>query len=157
MSKGAYVLFLNLPETRTIHIGRFGTFNFSKGCYLYVGSAMNNLEKRIARHMADKKRLHWHIDYVLPFAEVQDVLTIEAENRIECTMNQALSKNQSLEVAVKGFGSSDCRCASHLWRAAPAHFSRNMRTWTKRDLSHIAQMFSSDFTVKWMEKEECIR
>jgi len=126
MSKGAYVLFIHLPQTRTIEVGRLGVSRFPEGTYLYVGSALNNLEKRVARHKAKRKRLRWHIDYLLQCAEIQEVFTIRTESRIECTLNRMISQTPAVTVAMKGFGSSDCRCVTHLWRAI---LPRSIEEW----------------------------
>ena len=94
-----------------MHVGALGTFVFPAGRYLYTGSAVRNLEARIARHRARAKRLRWHIDYLLaaPGARVVTVLRSAAA---ECERNRATRG----AVLVPGFGASDCRagCGSHL-------------------------------------------
>ena len=116
MSKGMYLLLMDLPENRRIEVGRLGTFSFPKGAYLYVGSALRNLEKRVARHVSRTKRLRWHIDFLLEFAEIRGVMTIPTEERLECALNTMVSERIPAVSEVRGFGSSDCRCVTHLWR-----------------------------------------
>lgn len=64
--KGSYCLIINVEKDTKIKIGKkLGIINFKKGCYVYVGSAMNSLESRVKRHLSDNKKKHWHIDYLL--------------------------------------------------------------------------------------------
>ena len=117
MSKGVYILLIVLPETRLLEVGRLGTFRFHEGAYLYVGSALHNLETRAARHRSKRKKLRWHIDFLLQYADVRDVLTFNTEKRIECMLNRVVCETVPVVTSVKGFGSSDCRCVTHLWRS----------------------------------------
>lgn len=62
----SYCLIINIKKDTEIKIGKkLGFINFKKGCYVYVGSAMNCLESRVKRHLSDNKKKHWHIDYLL--------------------------------------------------------------------------------------------
>lgn len=110
--KGSYILVIELKKDKTIQIGTLGKIHFKKGFYAYVGSALNGLEQRINRHLRKIKKKHWHIDYFLDFAEVVDVFYKENETREECKIAKMLG-NQL--VSIPGFGSSDCRCKSHLF------------------------------------------
>ena len=112
--KGIYVLILYLPSRRTIRIGRLGEFYFPDGYYAYVGSAMGGLKARISRHLRGNKKSHWHIDYLLQRASVNSIIICETEERVECTIARALSFRLT---AIPGFGSTDCRCPSHLFYA----------------------------------------
>jgi len=62
---GTYLIIIKNNETQSITIGKLGNFVFPKGYYVYVGSAMRNLQKRISRHLSKDKKFHWHIDYLL--------------------------------------------------------------------------------------------
>jgi sugar fermentation stimulation protein A len=111
-SSGVYLLLIELPEEREIQIGKLGCIPFQAGHYVYVGSARTGLRKRIERHLRKEKRIHWHIDYFLEHAAVVEVVTIETEKGIECKVAQFLSVEFQ---PIRGFGSSDCRCPSHLF------------------------------------------
>ena len=113
MSRGTYCLVMRLPNKSDIKIGRRSAVTFPRGYYCYVGSAMNNLEKRINRHMSKKKRFHWHIDWFLEYAEIVDVKRIESEKRLECFLSRDIA-SLSDRVIMKGLGSSDCSCETHL-------------------------------------------
>jgi len=63
--KGVYILLINVGKNLRLKIGSLGMINFVNGKYAYVGSAQNNLEKRVERHMSKNKKKFWHIDYLL--------------------------------------------------------------------------------------------
>lgn len=113
--RGIYILFVSIDKKKEIRIGSLGKLVFEKGLYAYVGSAQNNLEKRIARHFKKRKRVFWHIDYLLSDEHVKiiSVFFREAPKSEECHIARALS---NLYEYVKGFGSSDCKCPSHLFK-----------------------------------------
>jgi sugar fermentation stimulation protein A len=110
--RGSYLLILNLKRNRNICVGKLGKVNFSKGFYIYVGSAMANLSKRMERHRHLRKRHRWHIDELRAVAEFHSVLAIRSSDRLECEIAEALSK--IAEWSVPGFGSTDCSCKTHL-------------------------------------------
>jgi len=112
--KGIYVLLIRLRDDTKIDVGKLGTIEFSAGFYAYVGSALNGLEGRIKRHLRMDKKKHWHIDYLLEVASVEEVMYAETEERVECEMADNLVNFET----VNKFGSSDCRCKSHLFFSA---------------------------------------
>ena len=109
---GSYILLIQLPEGKKISIGSRYSVQFQRGYYAYVGSAMGGFKARINRHLKDSKKYHWHVDYLLQDAFLTGVIICETEQRVECTIAQAL---KSCFDFVSGFGSSDCRCGSHLF------------------------------------------
>ncbi len=112
---GSYILLIKLKENKTIKIGKLGTLFFKKGFYVYIGSSMNNLEKRIRRHLSKDKKFHWHIDYLLEKAEILEVYLKENTIKEECKIANMF--NEKLE-NIPGFGCSDCKCDSHLFYAS---------------------------------------
>jgi len=109
---GVYILKIKLDHPTTLTYGKKHTSHLPKGYYYYVGSALNNLEARINRHLSQEKKIHWHIDYLLKQATIEHIyykITIEKE---ECHIAQKLAKK--LE-NIPNFGSSDCTCKSHLY------------------------------------------
>lgn len=46
--KGTYCIIVNVKIDSQIKVGSLGKLKFAKGHYVYVGSALNNLEKRRA-------------------------------------------------------------------------------------------------------------
>ena len=115
-SNGSYALVLRLPEAQRLTVGRLGTFVFDAGLYVYVGSAFGpgGLRARIAHHMRRATRPHWHIDYLRRVCTVEDVWYVEGK-RLECVWAERLDRSDDV-VALTGFGCSDCRCRSHLFR-----------------------------------------
>ena len=110
--KGCYCLIINLDDSSKIKIGKLGRVDFKKGYYVYVGSAMNYLESRLKRHLSNKKKFHWHIDYLLKKATITDIIYNESKRKIECDLSQYIS---SRTCGIEGFGCSDCECKSHLY------------------------------------------
>jgi Uri superfamily endonuclease len=113
--KGSYILLFKLATKKDILVGKLGNVSFPKATYAYVGSAMNGLRARLARHLRREKKLHWHIDYLLKEAEVEEIILCQGDERVECSLAQALCERFQ---AVPGFGSSDCKCRSHLYFAS---------------------------------------
>lgn len=112
MNKGVYCLLIYLKKKQDIKIGN-KEVTFPKGYYCYVGSALNNLQKRIERHKSFSKRFHWHIDYFLEKAKILDVKTIKTEKRKECWLNNRV-RNLKGKTIMNKFGSTDCNCETHL-------------------------------------------
>lgn len=108
--KGLYILLLELPRPAAFRTRR-RALDLEPGFYAYVGSAMNSLEARIARHLSVEKKRHWHIDYLLGHAAIRSVLSAETGADVECRVAGGLAELP----AIAGFGCSDCRCRSHLF------------------------------------------
>jgi len=108
-----YLLRIALDGDIKTHVGSLGDLYFKKGAYLYVGSAKRGLKARIERHLVKKKKIFWHIDYLLSLrhAQIKDIwINIKKK---ECqTASKLYKKNCGF---VNKFGSSDCRCPSHLF------------------------------------------
>jgi len=114
--RGSYLLILNLKKNRKIDIGKLGKIHFRKGFYIYVGSAMANLSKRMERHRRLRKRHHWHIDELRAVAEFHSALAIRSSDRLECEIAEAVSGIAGW--SVPRFGSTDCMCQTHLFGMA---------------------------------------
>jgi Uri superfamily endonuclease len=111
--KGAYILLIELSNNQKIQIGKLGNIFFKKGFYFYIGSSMNNLEKRISRHLNEDKKFHWHIDYLLKKAIILEIYLKKNTIKEECKIVNIFCKEKIEKVA--GFGCSDCNCKSHLF------------------------------------------
>ncbi len=111
--QGSYLLILNLKRKRNIGVRKLGRISFRKGFYIYVGSAMANLTKRMERHKRLRKQHHWHIDELRAVAEFHSVLAIRSSVRLECGIAKAISKIAEWDIA--GFGCTDCSCETHLF------------------------------------------
>ncbi len=114
IQKGIYALIIYLRKGAEIKVGKLGAREFKRGYYIYTGSAQNNLEKRVARHLSSDKKLRWHIDYLLEHAKVIKVLKFYTSKAGECMLAQKIGELPDSEVALNRFGSSDCNCKTHL-------------------------------------------
>lgn len=125
--KGIYILEISVGRNISVKVGKLGSVNFDKGLYAYVGSAQNNLEKRVERHLSKQKKNFWHIDYLLASKHVNitRVFFKTAEKSEECEFAAELAKSG---LPVTGFGSSDCECASHLYKLLSVQFLRQYMT-----------------------------
>ncbi|RLI82872.1 DUF123 domain-containing protein [Archaeoglobales archaeon] len=110
-ARGAYILLLRNDEDGWIWIGKRKLY-FKQGYYIYCGSAMNNLKKRISRHFSYEKRLRWHIDYISIKMQPLLAFAIISEEKIECWLSKLIGK---LFEAFDEFGASDCSCRTHLF------------------------------------------
>ena len=113
--QGVYVLLFKTEGK--FRVGSLGSVRLS-GVYAYVGSAQKNLKARLERHLRKNKRIHWHIDYVLSSSRTKILKIYVKENaskKEECKTANLLGNKLKLEPIPK-FGSSDCRCFTHLFR-----------------------------------------
>lgn len=108
-----YILLIEVKKDLKISAGKLGKLIFKKGFYIYTGSARKNLDKRIERHFKKEKKKFWHIDYLLSHcsAEIKGVWITHKYG--ECEIANFFLKNRI--DFIKNFGSSDCRCKSHLF------------------------------------------
>lgn len=110
--RGSYILSGYLREDTCIPVGNLGKRYFPKGFYLYVGSAMQSLSRRVQRHLRKRKKEHWHIDFLLPFFEGLRVFEVRSSERLECAIAEELEK---IAQVIPSFGASDCSCSGHLF------------------------------------------
>ncbi len=114
--KGVYILVMQLVRERVITVGRLGRFTFPHGYYIYVGSALGGFAGRINRHLKRKKRMQWHIDYLLEAADLLWVDLYETrDSSDECRLCAQVAKLKGASIVAPNFGASDCRCKSHLY------------------------------------------
>jgi Uri superfamily endonuclease len=117
--RGSYCLCISVENGRKIRIGALGEIEFASGRYVYVGSALNSLIPRLCRHLrtarGEGRVTHWHIDYLLrePGVEIEAIYATDWAVRMECEIAEKVAEHGE---AVPRFGSSDCKCSSHLYR-----------------------------------------
>ncbi|KUJ98871.1 MAG: hypothetical protein PWP49_577 [Thermococcaceae archaeon] len=112
--KGSYLLVIYLERDANIRT-KAREFRLKKGYYIYVGSAMNSLEKRVARHFKKKKRLHWHIDFLLQKARLLSAYLIPSEERLEEELSRTVGE---VFKGIEGFGASDVGVKTNLYYSA---------------------------------------
>ena len=136
--KGSYILLIKVDRLKNIRIGSLGIMEFRPGYYAYIGSALNTIEKRVKRHLSKKKKLFWHIDYLLQEAEVIKVFLLECSEKLECVIAGKMVKSFQ---EVPKFGCSDCRCKSHLFYHKNEHSIK---------VSIIEMLHSKEMMIKGM-------
>lgn len=87
---------------------------FKKGDYIYIGSAKGCLEARLRRHLKKDKKIYWHIDYLLENKKVRILQIWTIDKKMECQTSEVFYQDPTTEIIKKGFGSSDCKCLTHL-------------------------------------------
>ena len=109
---GSYLLVLRNDMNRNISVGGLGDLWFRKGYYVYAGSGKTNVFTRIAYHRGTQKRKHWHMDYIKEHMKIISDIPFVTGDDIECSLGREMAALGG--EPVPGFGSSDCRCLSHL-------------------------------------------
>jgi sugar fermentation stimulation protein A len=137
--KGTYCLIIQNPRNQRIRVGALGKIAFPAGAYVYVGSALGGIEKRVERHLSKKKLLRWHIDFLLAKADVISTLYVPSQSKgTECDVAKALLACEGASSAARRFGSSDCDCDSHL-----IFFGDVDTDWVAETLSMCLSMLST--------------
>ena len=138
---GAYVLAIELSKQVAVSLRGKPSALLPPGLYLYCGSAKGpgGLRGRLARHMRRGKSIRWHIDVLTEAGTVLGAWTFPGGD--ECDLITGLSH---LPVAIKGFGSTDCRrCTSHLLRW-PHNAGFSPPLWDQIDTTHHRQVIACD-------------
>ena len=114
---GTYVLVLSSRSTDLIQIGRLSALQLQSGSYIYVGSALGpgGVHARLAHHRKLSRRPHWHIDYLRAHTRVEEICYRLDTRRLEHVWAERISLAERASVPLVGFGSTDCRCESHLF------------------------------------------
>ncbi len=126
--KGSYVLLLEVEKDFSIR-----NWRLERGLYCYVGSAWGpgGLRARLSRHFSPKKKLRWHIDYILTKAKpLCAIIFIEKDE--DYAYHFALSH---CEPYIKGFGSTDTRHVTHLFKVRDLDLGRSQLAYCKA--SHV--------------------
>lgn len=114
---GTYALILYGRVTRKVDVGKLGFLNLIPGYYIYVGSAFGpgGLRARINRHVGVSKKKHWHLDYIKMFTQPLEIWYSYDPMIREHQWAETIERGGNTRVLMKGFGSSDCSCAAHLF------------------------------------------
>ena len=128
---GTYALLLTSSTRRRVEIGRLGTLRTRRGVYVYVGSAFGpgGLSARVGHHLHVTPRPRWHMDYLRSVtAPHRCWYTLDPQRR-EHNWAKVLAGLPYAVIPIRGFGSSDCGCPSHLLYFPS---NPNVRTFRRR-------------------------
>lgn len=114
--RGTYVLALTFCSPADAEAGALGPVHLEPGTYCYVGSAMGGLDQRLSRHLSRTKTLRWHIDHLTVICDRAEAWESYPRFLPECELAR-LAEECGMVPAAEGFGCSDCRCRTHLFRA----------------------------------------
>jgi Uri superfamily endonuclease len=114
---GTYALLLRCRRPARLRIGRLGVIRARPGFYVYVGSALGpgGVRARVRHHQRAAGTPHWHIDYLRPRADLVEVWHAHETRRREHQWASIVSEFRGASVPLRGFGASDCTCATHLF------------------------------------------
>jgi len=114
---GAYALILFCPRDKLVQIGKLGPLELRRGFYVYVGSAQGpgGVRARVAHHQKVSQRPHWHIDYLRLHARLDRIWYSHDKVRREHQWARFIHALRGASVPMAGFGSSDCKCKTHLF------------------------------------------
>jgi Uri superfamily endonuclease len=145
---GTYALVIAVAKGIVVEAGKLGKVELPAGYYVYAGSALKGLKSRLQRHLRREKRLHWHIDYLLQQAEVKEIWYVLSREKLECALNGLIAALPGAVPFAQGFGSSDCRCPTHLTRFIKAPpFSQFKREAVGRGMAPVQRFKSNDFPL----------
>jgi len=115
-SPGTYILILYAKAPVQVGIGKLGLLRGQPGYYLYCGSAFGpgGLPARLKHHCKIAKRPHWHIDYLRKKLVLSHIWYSHEPTKREHDWAQLLGAETSAAFPQPGFGSSDCKCLSHM-------------------------------------------
>jgi Uri superfamily endonuclease len=111
-----YILVLRFDHDISIPVGALGEIALKNGYFAYCGSAKSGLRGRAGRHLSNPVKKRWHIDHITGASSQRMVFWRAHEKGGECRAAGSLRRGFE---EVNGFGSSDCRCPSHLFYLGP--------------------------------------
>ena len=133
---GTYALIFSASRKGKLSIGKIGTLELKLGIYIYIGSAFGpgGLKARIRHHCRKAVRPHWHIDHLASALALKEIwYTCDPIHR-EHQWATMIANIRGGSLPLAGFGSSDCRCKSHLFFFNSKPGSKNFR---RKALAHI--------------------
>jgi Uri superfamily endonuclease len=113
--RGTYILLMHFDGPLSISVGSLGDLELPAGDYCYVGSAMGGLDQRVGRHLRKDKTVRWHIDHLTTVCHDMRAYESYPDFVSECDLARIVEVHGGIPAA-EGFGCSDCRCHTHLFR-----------------------------------------
>lgn len=115
-NKGSYALILRCDRSESILIGQLGQMRLQTGFYIYAGSAFGpgGVNARLRHHYQIAANPRWHLDYLRAGCEPMEHWFTHDPERREHDWAATLLTLPGFNAPMQGFGSSDCRCKTHL-------------------------------------------
>ncbi len=139
--RGTYAILVSMGSDSVLDVGALGEVPFPSGRYCYVGSAMGGLDQRVSRHLSREKKARWHIDSLTMAADSAEAYESCPDPIPECELAR-IAEESGMEPWAKGFGCSDCRCRTHLFRTGDAAFRRFLAASQCRPFRPSGEPFS---------------
>jgi len=111
-----YILMMYIPDDTRISVGSLGEIDLVAGTYAYTGSSKSGLHIRAFRHLGIPEKKRWHIDHITSIAVEKSVWKKAYSPKEECKTAEVL---EEMYPGPGGFGSSDCKCRTHLFYLGP--------------------------------------
>ncbi|MGD0351332.1 MAG: GIY-YIG nuclease family protein [Verrucomicrobiota bacterium] len=143
--RGTYILIASVLQMKRLKIGRLGNYDLLPGFYAYVGSAFGpgGLRARIHHHLESVAEPHWHIDYLLGYAEPVEVWYALSGRKREQDLAELLAQASGFRMPIHRFGSSDYR------RSRTSHLFYSKRRPSFRWFQHqVGERFGADIAVE---------
>jgi len=114
---GTYIAVLKSNKAGTLQVGKFGELPVNKGYYVYIGSAFGpgGIKSRLNHHVKISSSPHWHIDYLRIETLFHKAYASYSYKHKECSWASMFAEDANSVEPLKGFGSSDCKCRTHLY------------------------------------------
>ncbi len=113
---GTYALLFACPRPARPRVGALGRVALEPGYLVYVGSAFGpgGLGGRLRHHLRRCSRPRWHVDHLRPHTRLLGAWCCNGDRDLEHAWAEAFADLPGASRPRLGFGSSDCRCPSHL-------------------------------------------
>jgi len=115
-SGGTYALILKASSLFSVVAGKLGKIEGGPGYYIYTGSAFGpgGLQARLNHHLGKSERPHWHIDHIRKKVPIIEIWYTTDQVSREHQWFEILINYRRSAIPFPGFGSSDCKCISHM-------------------------------------------
>ena len=151
--RGTYTIVLACERPMRVRFGKLGRVKVKIGYYLYTGSALGlgavSLEGRLERHNRSFKRKRWHVDYLTTRqgCKLRGAVYLVSNERFECKINRAISKNVNTQAILQHLGASDCKCEAHLVRITEPLSKTKLLNRLKQTYSRFgaARLYSGEY------------
>jgi Uri superfamily endonuclease len=140
---GTYALIFSALKKGPVIIGKLGTLQLKPGFYIYIGSAFGpgGLKARITHHCKKPARPHWHIDYLGSFLKLTEIWSTYDPIHREHQWAKTIASTRGATIPIIGFGSSDCRCKSHLFFYTSRPSGQSFRRRIQADTNNHGKVF----------------